>query len=384
MSTRILPSARGRWVRHGGSIVLLPADGGAGEVQGEVAVTATQAGVIDARIDVFAQYALLRMAKSPDPAARADASAMLGAVKAGTLAGIYKEDEQVPALRARRVGTSWWLVIPKGEDAAVLREPAQPPLIVFRDSVRSDAARLDPALRKAWASLRPAEPRCGTLPPGGGASLVSMQLAAAPARVRPKLCLYANEQSQNGAFFRNQATRWARQIGAVANPGSMACATVGATPYDSGADIVRHIGAVLFCMNFAPLEEVHVFGHSFPEGLIAPTAWAGLYRRDPVPHKGRAVSVNRGAGGRLVTDIGAAELADEVVFVLHGCSTARGTQNFARDLFDHLAGVLKSPSVFGHPGSVCTGQRTSWREYSRRSPDGKLFPNTIPKYTGSC
>src|SRR3982750_1979770 len=108
MSTQILPTPRGRWVRRGGSIVLLPPDDGDGEVQGEVGtpatVTATSAGVIDARIDVFAQRALLRMAKSPDPAARADASQMLGAVKSGRLAGIYKEDEQVPALRARRVG----------------------------------------------------------------------------------------------------------------------------------------------------------------------------------------------------------------------------------------------------------------------------------------
>jgi V8-like Glu-specific endopeptidase len=159
MSARIfLPAGSGRWVRRGGSIVLLPSREDAGEVQGEVAtpvpVTATQAGVIDGRIDVHAQYALLRMAKSPDPGARADASAMLGAVKSGVLAGIYKEDQQVPALRARRVGTSWWLVIPKGEDAAVLREPGQPPLIVFRDGVRSDAARLDPALRRAWAQVR--------------------------------------------------------------------------------------------------------------------------------------------------------------------------------------------------------------------------------------
>jgi hypothetical protein len=80
---------------------------------------------------------------------------MLGAVKSGALAGIYKEDQQVPALRARRVGTSWWLVIPKGEDAALFlgAAPGEAPMIVFRDGVRSNAARLDPALRKAWASF---------------------------------------------------------------------------------------------------------------------------------------------------------------------------------------------------------------------------------------
>jgi len=176
MSARIfLPGDRGRWVRRGGSIVLLPEDGDAelqGELSAPVPVTATQAGVIDARIDVFAQKALLRMANGPDPAARADASQMLGAVKAGALAGIYKEDEQVPALRARKLGSSWWLVIPKGEDAVLFlgAAPGEAPLIDFRDSVRSNAARLDPALRKAWASfvaMNAAGARCRVATGGG-------------------------------------------------------------------------------------------------------------------------------------------------------------------------------------------------------------------------
>ncbi|HEX2076514.1 MAG TPA: hypothetical protein VHG08_02360 [Longimicrobium sp.] len=147
---------RGRWIRRGREIVLLPgpppADGG---MQGEVAVTATQAGVIDSRIDVHAQYALLRLAKG-DPSARADASAMLVAVKSGRLAGIYKEDQQVPAMRAKRRGIGWWQLIPAGRDAAVVHEAGAAPLIVFRDRVRSDASRLDPALRTAWRSLQPA------------------------------------------------------------------------------------------------------------------------------------------------------------------------------------------------------------------------------------
>jgi hypothetical protein len=192
MSTRTLfPGDRGRWVRRGGSIVLLPSEAAGGEPQGEVSapVTATQAGVIDPRIDVFAQRALLRMAKSPDPGARADASAMLGAVKSGRLAGIYKEDEQVPALRARRAGTSGWLVIPKGEDAALFlgAAPGEAPLIVFRDGVRSLPARLDPALRKAWASfvtVRAAGARCqvGT---GGVMAEVGAPAGVALANVFP-------------------------------------------------------------------------------------------------------------------------------------------------------------------------------------------------------
>jgi V8-like Glu-specific endopeptidase len=128
-------------------------------MEGEVPVTATPAGVIDSRIDVHAQYALLRMAKG-DPSAQADASAMLAAVKSGRLAGIYKEDQQVPALRAKRQGIGWWQLIPAGRDAVVVNEAGAAPIIVFRDRVRSDASRLDPALRAAWRSLQP--------PAGGG------------------------------------------------------------------------------------------------------------------------------------------------------------------------------------------------------------------------
>src|SRR5215213_4321169 len=155
MSMRIfLPGDRGRWVRRGGSIVLHGADGD-GEVQGEVAtpvpVTATQAGVIDGRIDVHAQYALLRMAKSPNHGARTDASQMLGAVKSGALAGIYKEDQQVPALRARRMGSNWWQAIRPGEDADLLFHAVEAPLINFRTRVAKNPVALDAALRGAWA-----------------------------------------------------------------------------------------------------------------------------------------------------------------------------------------------------------------------------------------
>jgi hypothetical protein len=109
--------------------------------------------VIDNRIDVFAQYALLRMFKG-DPAARADAQGMLCAVKTGQLAGIYKEDERVPALRARKINRWWWQIIPPGEDATVVSDPLDPlmgaPVIIFRDSVRSKPFRLDPSLGKAY------------------------------------------------------------------------------------------------------------------------------------------------------------------------------------------------------------------------------------------
>jgi len=117
--------------------------------------------VINPFIDVFAQYAIQRMLKSPDPLARADGAQMLAAPEAGLLWGIYKEDELEPAQWARKHNTNWWQLLGPGEDAVVVLtespfNPAAmlPPMLVFRDSIRSNAARLDPALRKAWAMAR--------------------------------------------------------------------------------------------------------------------------------------------------------------------------------------------------------------------------------------
>ncbi|WP_310394996.1 hypothetical protein [Hymenobacter sp.] len=121
--------------------------------------------VIDARIDVFAQYALQRMLRSDSLGERGDALAMLAAVKRqGPLGlnGIYKEDERAPALWARRRGKGWWQVLGSDKEIRtallVWADPALPSgpfryLLVFRDSIRSNAAVLDPALRQAWQML---------------------------------------------------------------------------------------------------------------------------------------------------------------------------------------------------------------------------------------
>jgi V8-like Glu-specific endopeptidase len=144
-------STGGAWVRQGGRIVL---DLGAQEIEGELQeeVLAAQQ-VIDTRIDVHAQYALMRMSRNPDTAAAA--AAMLAAVKSGRLGGIDKEDQQVPALRARGMGLGWWQLLQRWQDATVVfdRNPASAPLLVFRDSVRSIPSRLDPALLGAWTAL---------------------------------------------------------------------------------------------------------------------------------------------------------------------------------------------------------------------------------------
>ncbi len=131
--------------------------------------------LLDPRIDVHAQRALRRMSQG-GPATRAAALGMYRAVKTGRLGGIYIENQLVPAQRARRLGTWWWKVIPRGEDSAVVLEPktaGAAPIIVFRDGIRSQPARLDAALLKAWARVHgltagtigfcPASPSGGTV-----------------------------------------------------------------------------------------------------------------------------------------------------------------------------------------------------------------------------
>jgi hypothetical protein len=334
---------------------------------------------------------------------------MLGAVKSGALGGIYKEDQQVPALRAKRQGRGWWQVIPKGEDAHLFEAPPESPLIVFRDPVRSNAARLDTALRKVWARLapkstRPPEPRGCPVSRAmlaavseAGAVRPSTQAASRALRdakiTEPKLCFFQDTTRANAVeLFRQNASNWARVIRAAADPADFndKCAKVGATPYFSGSDIIRHIDAAFFCLDFQPVKEVHIFGHAFPEGVIGTANWNGLYLSDPVNYfdfnikKRKNAAVNRGDGGRIVTDVPTAPLAEDVIFVLHGCSTAMGDKNVSRSLFEHIVKGLQNPRVFGHPHGACAGQRKHWREYSKASPAGEKRHTTIPFYGGSC
>jgi outer membrane protein OmpA-like peptidoglycan-associated protein len=116
------------------------------------AVPLNQRDVMSAKIDVFAQRALFRMLKGNEEA-RLAARHMVWAVKRGALAGIYKEDQRAPALRARAIGKGWWQLIPKGSNAMCLKEPASRlPMLVFRNAVRSNSNLLDPALKEAWES----------------------------------------------------------------------------------------------------------------------------------------------------------------------------------------------------------------------------------------
>jgi hypothetical protein len=107
--------------------------------------------VMNPNIDVQAQYALFRMFKSAAPEHRLAASNMLSAVRARALKGIYQEDQQVPALRAQKLGMWWGELLPKDFGARCIREPAgDPPLIVLRRGAPADKANYDLELAVAW------------------------------------------------------------------------------------------------------------------------------------------------------------------------------------------------------------------------------------------
>jgi pimeloyl-ACP methyl ester carboxylesterase len=135
-------------------------------------LTYTKKDVIDTRISLPAQHSLVRLSKNP--ATSSDAVEMLEAVKMGILAGISCVNWEKAALRAKKLGQAWWTVIPPGEDAALLLDPANlmagAPLLVFRRELDPDCGllqgekrfpaspqRLDAALLKSWEKFKLAQ-----------------------------------------------------------------------------------------------------------------------------------------------------------------------------------------------------------------------------------
>ena len=198
------------------------------------------------------------------------------------------------------------------------------------------------------------------------ASVEELEPETSRVAVRPRLCLFQNSSNTTHRnHFRCGATRQARRIGALAVPATEGCRRqVGATPYDTGADIIAAIERAHRCLG-RPIESIHIFGHSGSNGVYGVTAGrAGLYR------SGES-GIDRASGARTVSDIPTAALAHNVVIVLHGCNQAAGSDNFARDLYQHLAAHLTNPRVFGHYNGGCASRNDSWREYSRRYPQGR-------------
>lgn len=208
--------------------------------------------------------------------------------------------------------------------------------------------------------------------------LEELERSSRPQTVRPQLSLFQNASTTSHRnHFQCQAARWARRLGAIASPSAGNCRRpVGPTQYNSGADIIRSIAAVRSCLR-RRTEVIHVFGHSGSHGIFGSSAGSvGLY-------SGTFDAASRQGGARSVTEVPTASLSENVVIVLHGCNMGAGDDNFARALFQHLASRLRNPRVFAHPNSGCAGRDNSWREYSKRSPNGtRRHRSLAPHYSG--
>jgi hypothetical protein len=170
--------SEGFWYRRGNTLVILPTDQLASsrieraeDSHREISTDYTQCDLIDSRIDVAAQRALYQMLKR-GLTSRRDALAILAAVKAGRLRGVFREDQKVPAVRARALGKGWWQLVPSGQRAACVTQPeGQPPLIAFKRGLTSNVVELGAALQNAWA-------QCGlpvlTAPPPSGKPCASV------------------------------------------------------------------------------------------------------------------------------------------------------------------------------------------------------------------
>jgi len=189
--------------------------------------------------------------------------------------------------------------------------------------------------------------------------------------IQPRLSLFQESTSTiDRNHFNCGAARWASHISAFMNPNAPSCPLrVGPTPYSTGKDIIRAIDEAYQCLSQRRLEIIHIFSHSGYYGLFGPSGQiGGLYRA-------QTDNPDRPNGGRTVTDIPTNQLANNVIFVLHGCNTANiepphGGDNLCRVLFLHLRGSLDNPRVFGHFNTGCASRDDSWREYSNASPNG--------------
>ncbi|WP_394850262.1 hypothetical protein LZC95_22745 [Pendulispora brunnea] len=222
---------------------------------------------------------------------------------------------------------------------------------------------------------------CGV--PARPALLREIEQESGRARVttQPRLCLFMNagERSHRN-HFQCGASRQATRISAVASPTGANCRRrIGATSYDTGADIIRSIESARACLG-RPVDAVHVFSHGFGQGIPGTTTGsAGLYRNG-------YPGVDRADGGRTLSDLPTAALANNVTFVLHGCNLGSGDENFARSLYQRLrAGSLTNPKVLAHRNGGCAGRDDSWREYSNAHPNGRnVAPLRNLASTGCC
>lgn len=205
---------------------------------------------------------------------------------------------------------------------------------------------------------------------------IQLEGEAGSKKVSPRLSLFQNStDAVHRRHFNCQALRWARRLRAIQGPATLPCEPKrGSTAYDTGEDIINAIRLSRQCLD-RKIERIDIFGHSGSYGIFGSLAGAqlGIYTAEPSRD-------NRIRGGRVITDIPLADLSDKVVFVLHGCNLASGEDNFAQQLYDHLATTLSKPRVYGHWNGGCAGRDKAWRVYSKSHPKGRKLRSILSKW----
>ncbi len=140
--------------------------------------------IIDPRISIGAQTSLMRK-MADGPPTSLSASAMIGAIKRGHLAGILLPPTQAVSDRGARMQPprGHWDLIPAGQNSICLQEPAgESPMIVYRTELEPWA--IDAALDDAWAQcgLQTPNPPCDYVvdrhrPPPGTPDLPALDAA---------------------------------------------------------------------------------------------------------------------------------------------------------------------------------------------------------------
>ncbi|SDP68692.1 hypothetical protein [Desulforhopalus singaporensis] len=138
----------------------------------DAACTWKTSDIMDPRIDIGAQKSLMRQ-MSAGPPRSISASAMIGAVKSGKLAGILLPPRQAVASRAARMTPKkgYWQLL-SGRNSVCLHEPAgEPPMIVYKEKLSE--AMIDIALADAW-------PQCGLPTPQRACNYVADRFSPPP------------------------------------------------------------------------------------------------------------------------------------------------------------------------------------------------------------
>jgi len=122
--------------------------------------------VINDRIDVRAQYALLRLFKGPANDAK-DATDLFNDVDSGKIKGIFGDDLAIAVKLADKRGTVRWELVPPGQDAVMLKDnTSDTPVIIFK-AAAGTKPRLDQALLTVYRAHKASTAATSVVVPAG-------------------------------------------------------------------------------------------------------------------------------------------------------------------------------------------------------------------------